>query len=91
MTQLLDELKTQKINGFEVPKILIVLDSIGQMSSNKEKNDLLKGDIKQDMTRAKQLNALFRSIGSDLGYLEIPFLCCNHTYLTQDMFPKEIS
>lgn len=91
MTQLLDELKTQKLNGFEIPKILIVLDSIGQMSSNKEKSDLLKGDIKQDMTRAKQLNALFRSIGSDLGYLEIPLLCCNHTYLTQDLFPREIS
>lgn len=91
MSQLLDELKTQKVGGFEIPKILIVLDSIGQMSSNKEKSDLLKGDIKQDMTRAKQLNALFRSIGSDLGFLEIPFLCCNHTYLTQDMFPREIS
>lgn len=91
MTQLLEDLKSQKMAGYELPKILIVLDSIGQMSSNKEKNDLLKGDIKQDMTRAKQLNALFRSIGSDLGYLEIPFLCCNHTYLTQDMFPKEIS
>ena len=91
MTQLLDELKEQKLSGFEIPKILIVLDSIGMMSSNKEKADLLKGDIKQDMTRAKQLNALFRSIGSDLGYLEIPLLCCNHTYLTQDMFPREIS
>lgn len=91
MTQLIDELKAQKMNGFEIPKILIVLDSIGMMSSNKEKADLLKGDIKQDMTRAKQLNALFRSIGSDLGYLEIPLLCCNHTYLTQDMFPREIS
>lgn len=91
ITQLLEDLKVQKVNGFEIPKILIVLDSIGQMSSNKEKNDLLKGDIKQDMTRAKQLNALFRSIGSDLGYLEIPLLCCNHTYLTQDLFPKEVS
>lgn len=91
MSQLLDELKTQKMNGFDIPKILIVLDSIGQMSSNKEKTDLIQGNIKQDMTRAKQLNALFRSIGSDLGYLEIPFLCCNHTYLTQDMFPREIS
>jgi len=61
------------------------------MSSNKEKTDLLKGDMKQDMTRAKQLNSMFRSISSDLGYLEIPMICCNHTYLTQDMFPKEIS
>jgi RecA/RadA recombinase len=91
LTQLLDELKEQKMAGYEIPKILIVLDSIGMMSSNKEKSDLLKGDMKQDMTRAKGLNALFRSISSDLGYLDIPMVCCNHTYLSQDMFPKEIS
>ena len=91
LTQLLDELKAQKMAGYEIPKILIVLDSIGMMSSNKEKNDLLKGDMKQDMTRAKGLNALFRSISSDLGYLDIPMVCCNHTYLSQDLFPKEIS
>lgn len=91
LTQLLDELKEQKLAGFEIPKILIVLDSIGMMSSNKEKSDLLKGDMKQDMTRAKQLNSMFRSISSDLGYLDIPMICCNHTYLTQDMFPREIS
>ena len=91
LTQLLDELKAQKMAGYEIPKILIVLDSIGMMSSNKEKSDLLKGDMKQDMTRAKGLNALFRSISSDLGYLDIPMVCCNHTYLSQDMFPKEIS
>jgi RecA/RadA recombinase len=91
LTQLLDELKEQKLAGYEIPKILIVLDSIGMMSSNKEKSDLLKGDMKQDMTRAKGLNALFRSISSDLGYLDIPMVCCNHTYLSQDMFPKEIS
>jgi RecA/RadA recombinase len=91
LTQLLDELKVAKMSGYEVPKILIVLDSIGMMSSNKEKNDLLKGDMKQDMTRAKGLNALFRSISSDLGFLEIPMVVCNHTYLSQDLFPKEIS
>jgi RecA/RadA recombinase len=91
LTQLLDELKDQKLAGSEIPKMLIVLDSIGMMSSNKEKEDLLKGDIKQDMTRAKQLNAMFRSISSDLGYLDVPMVCCNHTYLTQDMFPKEVS
>ncbi len=91
LTQLLDELKVAKLEGLELPKLMIVLDSIGMMSSNKEKNDLLKGDMKQDMTRAKQLNAMFRSISSDLGYLDIPFVACNHTYLTQDMFPREIS
>ena len=89
LTQLVDELKTQKMSGFELPKLLIVLDSLGQMASNKEKADLLKGDIKQDMTKAKALGSMFRSINTDLGYLDIPMLVCNHTYLTMDLFPAE--
>jgi hypothetical protein len=60
------------------------------MASNKEKNDLLKGDIKQDMTKAKALGSLFRSINTDLGYLDIPLLVANHTYLTMDLFPKSV-
>ena len=87
--RLLDELKNQKLSGLDIPKILIVLDSLGQMASNKEKADLLKGDIKQDMTKAKALGSMFRSINTDLGYLDIPMLVCNHTYLTLDLFPSE--
>ena len=68
---------------------MIVLDSLGQMASNKEKADLLKGDIKQDMTKAKALGSMFRSINTDLGYLDIPMIVCNHTYLTMDLFPQE--
>ena len=90
LTQLIDELKEQKMAGFEIPKLLIVLDSLGQMASNKEKADLLKGDIKQDMTKAKALGSMFRSINTDLGYLDIPFLVCNHTYLTMDLFPISV-
>jgi RecA/RadA recombinase len=89
LTQLIEELKEQKMAGFELPKLMIVLDSLGQMASNKEKNDLLKGDIKQDMTKAKALGSLFRSINTDLGYLEIPMLVANHTYLTLDLYPAE--
>jgi RecA/RadA recombinase len=89
LTQLLDELKTQKLDGIELPKLMIVLDSLGQMASNKEKNDLLKGETKQDMTKAKALGSMFRSINTDLGYLDIPMIVCNHTYLTMDLFPQE--
>lgn len=89
LTQLIDELKTQKLAGYELPKLMIVLDSLGQMASNKEKEDLLSGSIKQDMTKAKALGSMFRSINTDLGYLEIPFLVANHTYLTMDLFPQE--
>ncbi len=89
LTQLVDELKEQKMAGFELPKLMIVLDSLGQMASKKEKEDLLKGDIKQDMTKAKALGSMFRSINTDLGYLDIPMIVCNHTYLTMDLFPQE--
>lgn len=89
LTKLIDELKDQKLAGYELPKLMIVLDSLGQMASNKEKEDLLKGDIKQDMTKAKALGSMFRSINTDLGYLEIPLLVANHTYLTMDLFPQE--
>ena len=90
LTQLIDELKEQKLAGYELPKLMIVLDSLGQMASNKEKSDLLKGDIKADFTKAKALGSLFRSINTDLGYLEIPMIVANHTYLdVSSLFPTE--
>lgn len=89
LTQLLDELKDQKLAGFELPKLLIVIDSLGQMASNKEKEDLLAGNIKQDMTKAKALGSMFRSINTDLGFLDIPLLVANQTYQTMDLFSQE--
>lgn len=90
LTKLVDELKDQKMAGFELPKLLIILDSLGQMASNKEKADLLKGEVKQDMTKAKAIGSMFRSINTDLGYLDIPLLVCNHTYLTLDLYPQSV-
>lgn len=89
LTQLLDDLKDQKMAGYELPKLMIILDSLGQMASNKEKEDLLAGNIKQDMTKAKALGSMFRSINTDLGFLEIPMIVANHTYMTLDMFSQE--
>jgi hypothetical protein len=59
------------------------------MASNKEKEDLLAGNIKQDMTKAKALGSMFRSINTDLGFLDIPLLVANQTYMTMDMFSQE--
>ena len=88
LTTLLDQLKKEKLAGYEIQPIMIVLDSIGQMSSIKEISDLLKLDIKADFTRSKSLGSLFRSINSDLSYLDIPMVVCNHTYETMDMFSQ---
>lgn len=90
LTQLLDELKNQKEKGLDVSKTMIILDSIGQLASNKEVEDALDGKNKQDMTRAKAIKSLFRIINSDLGYLNIPLIATNHVYLTQDLFPQTV-
>jgi len=91
LTQLLDSLKEEKKKNGSIEPFLIVLDSVGQMSSNKEKEDLISGNMKTDMTRAKALASLFRSINTDLGYLDIPMVVCNHVYLEQgNMYPQQI-
>lgn len=71
-------------------KFLMVIDSIGQMASKKEKDDLIKGENKTDMTKAKALSTMFRTITSDLNQLDIPLIVCNQSYQTLDMFPKMV-
>jgi len=86
----LDALQKLKDSGIDVSKTIVFLDSIGMLSSEKEKEDTLKLNVKSDMTRAKQIKSLVRLITNDLGYLNIPLVATNHVYLTQDMFPQTI-
>lgn len=90
MMSFLDALQKLKDSGTDVSKTIFFLDSIGMLSSEKEKVDTLKLNVKQDMTRAKQIKSLVRLITNDLGYLNIPLVATNHVYLTQDMFPQTI-
>jgi RecA/RadA recombinase len=77
----LDALQKLKDTGVDVSKTIVILDSIGMLSSEKEKEDTLKQTVKQDMTRAKQIKSLMRLITNDLGRLNIPLVATNHIYL----------
>lgn len=90
LASFLNNLKAKKEEGYELPKFLIILDSAGQLASRKEVNDAIEGKEKADMTRAKTMGSLFRIINSDLGFLNIPMIVTNHTYLSMDLFPQEI-
>lgn len=90
MASFLDNLKIKKEEGYELPKMMIILDSVGNMASTKEVEDAKSGKNKQDMTRAKALKSLFRIISSDLGYLKIPMVATNQIYYTQDLFPQPV-
>jgi len=90
LTQMLDELKKAKMEGFDIDKMLFVVDSAGQLASHKEIDDAIAGKNKADMSRAKAIKSLFRIINGDLGYLNIPLLVTNHTYMSMDLFPRPI-
>lgn len=73
-------LKEKKAAGFDVPKIMFVLDSMGNLATEKELNDALSGSDKRDMTKQQNLRSMFRVITMDLAELKIPFIVTNHTY-----------
>ena len=71
-------------------KLIVVIDSIGNLASKKEVEDALDGKSVADMSRAKQVKSLFRMITPHLNLKDIPMVVVNHTYKEIGMFPKDI-
>ena len=71
-------------------KVIIIIDSIGNLASKKEVDDSLDGKTVADMTRAKGIKSLFRMITPHLTIKDIPLVVVNHTYKEIGMFPKDI-
>ena len=90
VTAITDVLIEQKKKGIELPKIMVVLDSAGNLATQKEIDDAKTGSSKADMTRAKLLKSTFRIIMTQFGICKIPFLFTNHTYQTQDLFSRQV-
>lgn len=74
------DLKEKKEKGFDVPKVMLIIDSLGNMATDKERGDAVAGSEKKDMTRQSGLRSLFRIITQDLAELKIPLLFTNHSY-----------
>jgi RecA/RadA recombinase len=90
VTALTDLLIEQKNKGAELPKVMIILDSAGNLATQKEIDDAKSGSDKADMTRAKLLKSTFRILMTKLGIVKVPFLFTNHTYQTQDLFSRQV-
>ena len=71
-------------------KVVIVIDSIGNLASKKELEDALNEKSVADMSRAKALKGLFRMVTPYLTMKNIPLLAVNHTYQEMGLFPKAI-
>ena len=71
-------------------KLIIIIDSIGNLASKKEVEDALAEKSVADMSRAKQVKSLFRMVTPHLSLKDIPMIVVNHTYMEIGMFPKAI-
>ncbi len=64
----------------EPPKVLVVLDSLGNLSSEKEVTDSKDGSDKRDMTKQQAIRKMFRVNGLQFAKYGIPFIIVGHSY-----------
>jgi RecA/RadA recombinase len=70
--------------------VMIVLDSLGMLSTEKEMTDTADGKSTRDMTRAQLIKATFRVLTLKLGQAGIPLIMTNHTYaVIGSMYPTK--
>lgn len=62
------------------PPMMIILDSLGMMSTTKELEDSSEGKETKDMTKAQTIKAAFRVLSLKLAKAKVPLLVTNHTY-----------
>ena len=78
--QIANSFKEMQANKEELPKVLVVLDSLGNLSSLKEVQDSGDGSDKRDMTKQQAIRKLFRVNGLQFAKYGIPFIIKNHVY-----------
>jgi len=78
-------------SGSEKP-LLMILDSLGNLSTSKEMTDSAEGKETKDLTRSQVIKACFRVLTLKQGKANIPMVITNHVYSTFDQYaPKEQS
>ncbi len=80
LVNMVDALLEAKKAQMEIDKYVIIIDSIGNLSTSKEVSDVSSGSDKADMTRARELKRLFRVCTMKTGKLKMPVIVVNHVY-----------
>lgn len=92
--QSVEQLKIDMTNQLEEvkrgEKVIVFIDSIGNLASKKETEDALNEKTVADMSRAKALKSLFRIVTPYFSIKDIPCVAINHTLQTLEMFSKEM-
>lgn len=60
--------------------MMVMLDSLGQLSTTKEVEDATTGKDVSDMTRARAVKSAFRVLDGYFAKVKVPLIITNHTY-----------
>ena len=60
--------------------LIMVLDSLGNLSSEKETKDIAEGKSVRDMSKAQLIKGAFRVLTQKLSIAKVPLIVLNHTY-----------
>lgn len=82
IAQLIEQFDKSIENGLKPPKVILVLDSLGNLTSEKEATDSIENNNKRDMTKQQAIRKLFRVNGVKLAKHGIPFIINAHVYDT---------
>lgn len=72
--------KSFEDNGITEPKVMLVLDSLGNLTSDKELTDTLTANNVRDFSKQQNIRAMFRVNTTPLAKLGIPWVIVAHTY-----------
>lgn len=74
----------------ERPKMMMVLDSLGALTTEKELADSTSGSDKRDMTKQQHIRGTFRIIDKKLARAKVPMIVTNHVYqVVGDYIPRK--
>jgi RecA/RadA recombinase len=76
IVKLLDAYEAQK----KKPPMMIILDSLGNLPTQKEVDDAGTGKDVRDMSKSQVIKSIFRIITQKLGRNGIPMIITNHVY-----------
>lgn len=75
----------------ETNPMMFVLDSLGNLSTSKEVEDISSGAETKDMTRAQLIKGAFRVLTLKLGQFSVPLISTNHVYANLTGYgPKQV-
>lgn len=89
-TKAIDDMIKFKNEGGEIPKFMLVLDSVGNLATQKEIDDAISGSDKADFSKAKNIKRMFRILMTTLGQIGGTYIFTNHIYKSMDLFAQDI-